>query len=450
MIKKLTNNLLLKIISVIAAILLWIIVINIDNPTDTFTINDIPIQVLNEQSAITDNGLTYEIVGSQTVSVEVTARRTDRRKISAADFEATVDLNEIYGATSSVAVNISVVSNRSLIREWSQITRSVEVDVEALETREFEIQVIQKGTPEESYTVSAQSVSPGKVRVTAPESVMADIDHAGVEVDVEGASDDIQASGEILLYSRSGQELDLTDDRIVMSAAEADVSLSMVKTNQVSVDVVVTGQDHVAEGYQYIAYQCEPQTISVIGAKSLIAEFDKLTIQEDLTGASGNITRTYSVEELLPDGLEPADEASASIKVTYQIERLAERSFRIAGSDVELLGAQDDLEYRIGDDNVLNVVLEGLSEDLERVGSGEISVSIDVSGIDGPGTYVRTPLVSLPEEYQSFFEVSVPDVRVIVTSEEEEESSEPSGEVPSSSETEESSEEPDTAEESGQ
>ena len=172
--KKLTNNLLLKIISVIAAILLWIIVINIDNPTDTFTINDIPIQVLNEQSAITDNGLTYEIVGSQTVSVEVTARRTDRRKISAADFEATVDLNEIYGATSSVAVNISVVSNRSLIREWSQITRSVEVDVEALETREFEIQVIQKGTPEESYTVSAQSVSPGKVRVTAPESVYSD------------------------------------------------------------------------------------------------------------------------------------------------------------------------------------------------------------------------------------------------------------------------------------
>ena len=46
-----------------------------------------------------------------------------------------MDLNEIYGATSSVAVNISVVSNRSLIREWSQITRSVEVDVEALETR---------------------------------------------------------------------------------------------------------------------------------------------------------------------------------------------------------------------------------------------------------------------------------------------------------------------------
>ena len=31
--KKLTNNLLLKIISVIAAFLLWMVVINIDNPT---------------------------------------------------------------------------------------------------------------------------------------------------------------------------------------------------------------------------------------------------------------------------------------------------------------------------------------------------------------------------------------------------------------------------------
>ena len=79
--KKLTNNLLLKIISVIAAFLLWMVVINIDNPTDTFTISNIPITVQNE-NALTDSNLTYEVVGDATASVEVTARRTDRRRIS--------------------------------------------------------------------------------------------------------------------------------------------------------------------------------------------------------------------------------------------------------------------------------------------------------------------------------------------------------------------------------
>ncbi len=430
--KRLTNNLLLKIISVFAAVLLWIIVINIDNPTDTFTISDIPIQVLNEQSAITDNGLTYEIVGSQTVSVEVTARRTDRRRITAEDFEATIDLNEIYGATGSVAVNISVVGDRSLIRSWTQITRSVEVRVESLETKEFEIQVIQEGEPEESYTVSGQTVDPGTVRVTAPESIMSNIDHAGIIVDVSGASDNIETSGEIVLYGRNGQEIDLSNERIVMSASEAQVSLSMVKTNQISVDVVVTGQDQVADGYQYITYQCEPQTISVTGAKALIAEFDKLTITEDLTGASGNVTRTYEVDELLPEGLEAADEASRTIQVTYQIEQLAQRSFRIAGSQVELVGAAEGMSYQMGDEDAVVVTLEGLSEDLERVESGEISVSVDVSGIDGSGTYVRTPEVRLPEEYRTYFEVSVADVRVIASAQTDE-STEPSGEASSES-----------------
>ena len=133
--KKLTNNLLLKIISVIAAFLLWMVVINIDNPTDTFTISNIPITVQNE-NALTDSNLTYEVVGDATASVEVTARRTDRRRISADDFEATIDLGEIYAATGSVAVNISVVDNGSLIRSWTQITRSVEVHVEEMQTRE--------------------------------------------------------------------------------------------------------------------------------------------------------------------------------------------------------------------------------------------------------------------------------------------------------------------------
>ena len=72
--KKLTNNLLLKIVSVIAAVLLWGVVINIDNPTDTYTISGIPIKVINEKQAITDNNLTYELSGEKTVSVEVTVK----------------------------------------------------------------------------------------------------------------------------------------------------------------------------------------------------------------------------------------------------------------------------------------------------------------------------------------------------------------------------------------
>ena len=423
--KKLTNNLLLKIVSVIAAVLLWGVVINIDNPTDTYTISGIPIKVINEKQAITDNNLTYELSGEKTVSVEVTVRRQDRRKISADDFSATIDLNEIYGATSSVAVNIEVVNNKSLIRSWTQITRSVRVDVERMETKIFEIRVIPRGSLEETYTFSQNTVSPGSVRVTAPESVMSRIDHAGVELDVNGATDNVQETGPVKLYmdEESKNELDLSDPRIHLNVAEAEVMLEVVKTNQISVDIQVTGQDAVADGCKYINYTCDPQMIQVTGPRSQIADFAKLTIVEDLTGVGENITKIYQVQDYLPKGLEVADGQPETIEVTYQIDKLEQRSFYIGRNQIRLLGMSDELEYRFGEDDGITVSLRGLSEDIEQVSASDITVILDLEEYDKPGSYACEPVIELPEEYRDYFEVSVGTVRVIVTRPESEESS---------------------------
>ncbi|MCI8464474.1 MAG: hypothetical protein HFI63_01255 [Lachnospiraceae bacterium] len=422
--RKLTNNLLLKIISVIAAILLWGVVINIDNPTDTFIVNGIPIKVLNEKTAITDNNLTYELPEEKTVSVEVTARRQDRRKISAEDFAATIDLNEIYGATGSVEINIEVINNKNLIRTWTQITRSVRVDVESMQTKNFEIHVLPVGNLEETYTFSQSSVSPGNVRVTAPESVMSRIDHAGIEIDVSGATDSVQEIGKIKLYTdeESHDELDLSDPRVVLNITEAEVTLGVVKTNQISVDIQVTGQDAVADGCKYINYTCDPQTILVTGPRSQIADFAKLTIVEDLTGVNGNVTKVYEIQDYLPKGLEVADGQPETIEVTYQIDRLEQKSFYIVRNQIQLLGVSDQLEYRLGEEDGITVTLTGLSEDIERMQSKDISVILDVESYTEPGTYSSEPVVELPEEYRDYFKVTVGHVRVIVTRPESEES----------------------------
>ena len=398
--EKLTNNLLLKILSAIAAIVVWVVVVNIDNPTDTYIISGIPIKVLNEQSAIKDNNLTYEFTGEKTASVQVTVRRTDKRRVSAEDFEATVDLSQIYGATGSVAVNISVVNNKTLIRSWNPITRSVKIDVEEMQTREFEIQVEHSGTAQDSYTFSDETVSPSVVKVTAPESIMDTIDHAAVNISIDGLSDDVDTKAEVKLYTRAGREVE-TDDRVIMSVTEASVSMSAVKTNQISVDVQVTGQNQIADGYKYITYQCDPQSISVTG-------------------------------ELLPSGLEVADKQPDTIKVTYQIEPLVKKAFRITGSQVEFQGAAAEFHYQIGDDNSFTVTLEGLSEDLEKIETKDLKAVLDVAGIRQTGVYEREPRVELPQEYSAYFEVNIPMVRVIVTGENE--SSESSGESGSGSE----------------
>lgn len=417
--KKLTNNLLLKIFSVIAAFLLWIVVINIDNPTDTFTISNIPLTVLNEQEALKNNNLTYEFVGEPVASVEVTARRTDRRKITADDFEATVDMSEVYGATGSVAVNITVVDNKTLIRSWTQVTRSIKVNVEEMQTQEFDIQVIRKGELADSYTVDENGivVSPGKVKVTAPKSIMETIDHAGVVADVEGKSDNILVEGaEIKLYKANGQEVDMSDERLTMNTAAADVSLPVAKTNQIGIDVKVNGQEDVAEGYKYITYKCSPQTVSVTGAKSLIANLEKIVLEEDLTGKSENITKTYKISDYLPEGLELADGQPDTVEVVFQIEKLTEKSFLIGKNKVNMIGTVSGLSYHLGENNAVEVVLRGLSEDLEKVKTSDISVTLDVSSISSSGSYVLEPLAELSDTYRSYLDINAESIRITVSS----------------------------------
>ena len=43
----LTNNLVLKLISVVVALLIWLVVVNIDDPIDTQTYRNVPVQVTN-------------------------------------------------------------------------------------------------------------------------------------------------------------------------------------------------------------------------------------------------------------------------------------------------------------------------------------------------------------------------------------------------------------------
>ena len=83
--KWLTNNLGLKAISILVAMVLWLIVVNIDDPDKTRTFTNIEVQVLNED-AIEDSGKVYNILdNSNMVTVDVTGPRSYLKDLTASD-----------------------------------------------------------------------------------------------------------------------------------------------------------------------------------------------------------------------------------------------------------------------------------------------------------------------------------------------------------------------------
>lgn len=65
--EKLGNDLILKVFSLVLAILLWLFVINTEDPVITKSFSNIPVDMLNEQ-VLDELNRTYKITEGSTVS----------------------------------------------------------------------------------------------------------------------------------------------------------------------------------------------------------------------------------------------------------------------------------------------------------------------------------------------------------------------------------------------
>ena len=68
--EKIFKNFSLKVLSVVCAIILWTIIVNVNDPNTGYTFSNVTVQLINTES-LTDNGYTYEIVDGGKISVYV-------------------------------------------------------------------------------------------------------------------------------------------------------------------------------------------------------------------------------------------------------------------------------------------------------------------------------------------------------------------------------------------
>ena len=115
--KRLMNNVGLKVLAFLSAFVLWLMVVNIDDPVKTETYHNIPVTVINEE-VLAETNQTYQIVDdTQMVSVTVSAHRSILNKIKNEDIAAIADMKELTLNTQiPLMVMISGRDNRELLR----------------------------------------------------------------------------------------------------------------------------------------------------------------------------------------------------------------------------------------------------------------------------------------------------------------------------------------------
>lgn len=379
--ERLISNLGLKILSLFLAFIIWLVVVNVSNPLVNRR-REVTLEIENSE-VLTAAKRAYEISGKSTVTVSFDIHTRDEYKIQLSDFRAYIDLSELYDVTGSVPVKVEVLKNDDIYYNVSAKPGVVRVMTEELQTKPFDLRANIQGKAADGYHVDGVALSPDTVTVEGPISQVGHISYVGVQIHVDGLTSDTEGNTGLVFYDANGNALDV-DERVRTNVDETgiDYTIYINKAKEVPLEYSVSG--NVAQGYRFIGAESPKDTVQVTGDRSALVSLDRITIPAsllDINGATQDRVVTVDIRELLPDGIELAASEEPMVEIRLQVEPLVTKTFELTERDIDMTGQNEDRNYRLVPSQV-EVVIQGLSEDLDPLTEEDLGASLRLDGLD--------------------------------------------------------------------
>ncbi|MFV0465932.1 MAG: YbbR-like domain-containing protein [Lachnospiraceae bacterium] len=391
--KVLTHNLGLKILAVLFSVIMWLVVVNISDPTiaKTFTTK---VTLENEQY-LTDEGLTYEVLdNSDTVSFRVEGPRSYIERMIGSDFKAVADL-EATEDGNRVPITITPQRYAGFVNV-ATANYYVYLQLENLVSQRINISVVTTGEPADGRAVGESSASLTFVNVSGPESIMTTIDKAVATVDVSGLSSDARDYAYIILLDEDGNQIDTTD--LNMNATGVTVSVDIQDTKSVGFTFSTSGTP--ADGYEYVSTTVSPESVTIKGDASILNTINTISIPSeviDLTGASADIEKSVDISSYLPANVTLVDSSQSKIDIVANVEKRETRNFEVPVENITVKNLSSKYTDQFVD-NTVTLSLSGLTSDLDALDVNTITGTIDAAGLS-LGENTVTVEFELDEKY---------------------------------------------------
>ena len=409
--EKLTHNLDLKILALVFAVILWLIVVNIDDPVKSVQFSGVQVKILHG-TELEKQGLCYEVLdNSDIIDVTVTGRRSIIEDISEDNIIATADMKDL---SSMNTISIKVTSGKSG-NELDNIklsSENVKLNIEKLQRTTKRIVVETEGTPAEDYVLGTRTVDLNQVQISGPESIVSTIESAKAILNVDNASSNVSASVPIYLYDEDGVRVE--SSRINMNISNVNINQEILFSKEV--DVVYEFNGTPEEGYALtgeVITDCD--SVLICGRKGVVENINRITVRGEALNVDGlrtNLTVQVDLNDYLPAGVELAEKGFDGVvtatglirKETYTILTKDISEIRFVGLPEgkagEILEEGDFIQ-----DGKLIVRIYGLSELIGEVDEKTLIVSIDIDAYERQheyeeipsGIYTMVPQMVLPD-----------------------------------------------------
>ena len=402
--KRKDSNINLKITAVILAVLLWLVVVNVNNPVEKRVFYDIPVEITHDE-LITNQGKTYQVKEeSNNVSVTLQARRSILDAIRNKDIVATADVRNIE-LGELLPIKISVVGYDGRISQAQASPNNVQIRQEQSISSRFPIQVETDGAIRDGFILKSAEASPASIKVMGPKSLVGRIDKVVAKINVSGMAKNATKKADLVFYDGGGTILDvssLTSNLGTKPGEKMQVNVGIGVIPSKIVPIRIDGSlIETKRGYKIGEIASEPKEIRVAGRKDLLSALKYIEIPAEalvMHNVATKTDKTIDISEYMPKGIVLADEKEKNVVVLIVPERLGMKTFNIPISAIKKKNLEKDMKAEITGSQEIAVDFTGEDADLEKLKEEDVqeAIYIDLAGQTREGTYSVPVKVDLP------------------------------------------------------
>lgn len=340
-----------RILSLALAMILWLFVINTQNPTQPQTIKNVPVAIkgldaLEAQGFVLKN---EEEIKNQAFSVTIRGPRLEIDKVYNNNLiVATLNLNQYLGDLNQDSMQYLANYTIDIMLDGHSITvtdkkpqfTSIVLEREASVTSNIDYHIID-GTTDDYELLGDPVISPTAIEIKGAKSAINDIDSVVVNIDGSTFSDEkLVQRLPVTIYDAEGNEI----KGLVTSPQTVEVRLLIGKFKTVPLKVNVTGSPQ--EGYVHVGTKCEPETVTIVGKAEAIDGITEILVNPiDIS----EITETTVVPAKLelPDGVTTNSAKEVNVTVVMDKENTYIYNIPVSMLNIETTGLDAQLSYEI-------------------------------------------------------------------------------------------------------
>lgn len=372
--ERLTRNTGLKILSLLVAFLVWVVILNVDDPVITKTFRDIQVTTINE-NVLEEKDKVYEVVSGNTVDVQVKAKRTIMETLDNSDFQAIADLSKL-SVVYAVPIDVSVPRYGDRV-EIVKENYTMQVSLENLADKQLKINVVTSGTVAEGYYIKEKTTSPNIIKVSGAESLIDKVNEVVVEVNVNNERESFKKTAIPKVYDKNGTLMD--SGNITLSYDEVDVSVDLLKTKTVNLFIDLKGTPYY--GYRYKNFEYEPKQVVIAGEQSELDKVQYIMGEYNIDYKKEDIEDVVNIEDFIKNDVILIDENKNAV-INIHIEKLKSKDINLSSSDIELKNLPPGKAANINSTDDIQVEVLGEEALLSGINKYNLKPYIDLSDSD--------------------------------------------------------------------